>query len=252
MKHGYIFVFLTPIITLLLLELFFFYPKFFYISLILVNLLIVISIKKITNPKTSLVNMLNSLILPILFSTSLMIYSILLTSKFFIHFLFIVNFFFIYYYLKNIYLKGRESSEAIGFFENVSSYGNFLTLFFTFSAIYGMKSFLNTPIWPLVLIMAIIVLLVIYESLWTNRLKTNKNIIYIFLICLILTQIAWSIYFLPLNYNTLGLTLAICYYILIGVVRFFLRKTLDKKTIKLYLIFGLLSIVLIFLTASWA
>ncbi len=251
MKHGYIFVFLTPLINLLLLELFFFYPKFFYISLILINLLIIISVKKVINPETSLKNLFNSLILPILFSTSLITYSILLSNKFFVHFLFVVSFFFIYYYLKNVYLRGRESEEAVNFFENISSYGNFLTLFFTFSTIYGMRSFLNIPIWPLVLIMAIIVLLVVYESLWTNKLKTYKNTIYIFLICLILTQIAWSIYFLPLNYNTLGLTLAICYYILIGVLKNFLRKNLDKRTIKLYLIFGLLSIVLIFLTASW-
>lgn len=250
--NNYILVFLTPVINLFLFELFFFYPKFFYLVLILVNLLILFSLKKITGKRLGDRDFWNLSILPILFSTSLIIYSALLTNRFFVQFLFIINLFFTYYYLKNVYSRSDETDNSKAFLENIYAYGNFLILFFASASAYGLKSFLNISIWLLILVMAGIILLTIYGSLWANKITIRTGGIYIFIVCLALIQLAWAIYFLPLSYNTLGLILAICYYILMGLVKSHLKDNLNKKVIKLYLIFGLLSMALILLTARWA
>lgn len=248
---SYIFIFLTPIINILLLELYSIRPKFFYFSLVLVNLIIIYSIKKLSEKKLLELELWNLAILPISFVSSIMLYSTLLTNNISIQILFITTLIFTHYYLKNVYFRKKEKEGRKDFFENISSYGNFLVLFFTSASAYGLKSFLNTPIWILILMLAIIIALMVYESLWANKISMKRGGIYIFLSCLVLIQIAWSIYFLPLNYNTLGLILAICYYILIGAIKYFLRSNLNRKTVKLYLIFGFLSIILILLTAKW-
>lgn len=250
--NKYIFIFLIPTINFCLFELFFFYPRLFYFILIAINLLIFFSLKKIKGKKITEKSLWNISILPIFFSTSLMIYSALITNNFFIHFLFVVNLLFTYYYLKSAYFKDTEHGGVKDSFENISSYGNFLTLFFASASIYGLKAFLGIPVWLLIIAMAIIILLIVYEAIWANRIKIRQGGAYILIVCLLLIQIAWSIYFLPLNHNTLGLILAICYYILIGLTKSFLRDNLNRRTIKLYLIFGLGSIVLILLTAKWA
>jgi len=71
------------------------------------------------------------------------------------------------------------------------------------------------------------------------------------LVCLVLVELAWSISFLTLSYYILGLILAICYYILIGLVRFYLLGTLDKKIAKLYLIYGFGALLIVLLTSRW-
>jgi len=63
--------------------------------------------------------------------------------------------------------------------------------------------------------------------------------------------LAWAASFTSLSFYILGLILAVCYYILIGLIRFYLLGRLTRQTIKLYLIFGLSSIFLVLLTAKW-
>ena len=70
-------------------------------------------------------------------------------------------------------------------------------------------------------------------------------------IAFVLIEIAWSLSFWPLSYYILGLVMAIFYYIIIGIVRFYLLNELDRKIIKLYLVFGFLGITLVLLTARW-
>jgi len=63
--------------------------------------------------------------------------------------------------------------------------------------------------------------------------------------------LAWSVSFLTLSYYVLGLIVAICYYVLIGLVKAYLLDNLSAKTVKWYLIFGFLALILVLLTARW-
>jgi hypothetical protein len=243
----YLFIYLAPIINFLLFEVFFFKANYFFAVLVISNLLLIIAIARITGKKINSKEFWNFCILPIIFSSFLAIYSLLVVNHYLVQILFILNLFFIFYYLKNIY-QGKKSV----FLENVSSYGNFLAIFFSFSVIYGLKAFLNTPIWVLILVAAVVIILVIHQTLWAYKTQLESRIIYVFIGCLVLVQIAWAIYFLPFNYNILGLILTICYYMLIGLVKASLGEKLTKRTVKLYLVSGLSCILILLLTAKWA
>jgi len=191
-------------------------------------------------------------ILPGCFTISLAVYSIIVPNKFFVQFLFLLNAGFIFWYLKNIYYFLIKPELYKSFFlENASSYGNFLSVFFLAGAVYGLQSFLNLPIWLLLSVFLALAALIIYNVTWANKVEIRNGIIYILVGCLVLTELAWSISFLPLNYNISGLILAINYYVLIGLIRFWLKESFDAKTIRLYLIFGFLAVSVLLLTSRW-
>ena len=252
MKYSRFLVLLTPVIVLILFELVFLKPKLFYLILILANFFVFLTIRLITRKGLIGADWWNFLILPICFLTSLFVYSGLVINKFIVHFLFFIITFFIYFYLKNIYYylikPDLYKSHTL---ENFFSFGSFFILFFSASSIYGLQSFLSTPVWLLMIIMLIIVFLVFYQMMWVNKIVFKIALLYILIGCLILLEIAWSISFLPLNYNVTGLILAVCYYMLIGLIMCQIKEALNKKVIKLYLFFGSISILLILLTARW-
>lgn len=246
MGNNFIFIFLAPLLILGFFETYSFRPDFFYWALPLANLTMLISLKMITGRKVFSLEFWRSFILPFIFTNSLAFYSLILTLKPFVHILFAANSFFIFYYLKNI---GRENNER--FLENISSYGGFLTIFFSLSFFYGLKAFLGASILFLVIISVFVILLAVYEVFWANRITLKSGGVYLFLVSLLLIQLTWALYFLPLSFNFLGLILAICYYMAIGIIKPFLRGALTKKTVKLYLICGLAGMTAVLLSAKW-
>jgi hypothetical protein len=68
---------------------------------------------------------------------------------------------------------------------------------------------------------------------------------------LVLSELAWAISFLSLDNNIAGFTLAIFYYMMVGLVRMELVSGLTKDKLRLYLGFGFASIIIILLTARW-
>jgi len=252
MKYDRILILLTPLAVLVLFELYFFYQKIFYYSILLAIILILFTVRRISKNSEIDKSWWNFSILPACFLFSLSIYSSLLTNNLYIQLLFFVNMVFIYFYLKSIYYYLiRPEFYKAQTIENLSSYGNFLVIFFFSSASYGLQSFLNIATALLIFFILLLLALVVYQVMWANKIDINLGFIFILLLCLILVEIAWSISFLPLNYNVLGMVLAICYYILIGLTRFYLKGKLDGKIVKLYLFSGFISIFILLLTSSW-
>jgi hypothetical protein len=242
----YLFIFITPILNFVLYESFVFKAALFYSAIAVSNILLLVAVRIITKKKIITKEFWNFSIFPILFSSALAAYSLLIVNHLIIHLLFVLNLFFNYFYLKNIY-RGEQKD----FLENISSYGNLLTVFFSFSVIYGLESFLGLPIWLLVLCSAILIILVIYQIFWANKVKAESSLAYIFLAGVLMTEIVWSVYFLPFNFNTLGLIATICYYLLIGFIKLSFAEKLTGRAIKLYLASGLIFLIIILLTTKW-
>jgi len=243
----------VPISCLFFLEIYFFYPKSFYYCLVLLFVIISISIfaiaKKAKEPSSKWYIFL---ILPLFFIFSTVAYTILLSSNFLIQLVFALDVLFLYFYYKNIYyFLIRPKFYRENALENLSSYGNFLIIFFAFSAFFGFQSFLGIKTWILILISAPVIWLVTYQVILTNGILFKNGLIYILLNTVILIELFWSASFLPLNYNGIGLILAICYYMLIGIIRFNLKGKEGEKKIKFYLLFGIISILAIILSSKW-
>lgn len=274
-KRGQILILLTPLISLLLLVFFresikilgnipdtsFFYflksffnyvrPYYTYLYLTLLLLLYIFTAVQFTrNSKTE--KWWNYSILPSCFTLSLVSFVVLIPNVFFVRFLFILNFIFIYLYFRSIYgiINSSEKDDRYAL-ENLSSYGNFLAVYFLGASVYGLQSFLSVPLFYLMMILAVFITLVAYQVLWANKISNKESVVFLFVISIAIMELAWSISYLTLSYYVLGLVLAIFYYVMIGIVRFHLRGNLDSKIIKMYIIFGSLSMLTVLLSATW-
>jgi len=240
----------TPVAIYILFQAFYINPCLIYASLVLSNILILFTIYqfyKLWRAK----KWVSLGILPILFNTGVGIYSTLLMNSAIVQFLFFINLVFIFYYLRNAYYYFKTPRKYAPIMQNFSSYGNFLIIFFISASIFGLHSLLNVSIWLLMMIFAAVVVFVTYEVLITNEINGKGKGLYIFLYTLALVEFVWAIYFLPLNYNILGLAAAICYYVLIGLLKFYLKDSLDQRATKIYLTFGIMGLLLLLLTAQW-
>lgn len=252
MKYNRLLPLLIPLFTLVLLEVFSFKPKFIYAIVVILNLSIIYAIRRFSKAGGIDKKWFNFIIFPCLLFLSSIFYAIFLSSKLLIQLIFIADTVLLYVYLKYVYYYlVRPVSYEVFSIENISSYGNFLSFFLASSAIFGLQSFLNIKIWLLMIIILVVILLVVYQNIWANKIDLKKSAIYLFVCCLVLIEVFWSIAFLPVNFNVAGLVLAICYYILSGLIKYHLLGSLDKNKIKLYLGFGLSGIFIILFTAKW-
>jgi len=243
---------LIPLIIYALDEMYFFYPKLIYVAAILINLLIFFTVWQFCVKSQVDSEWWNYLILPAVMSTAVMAYSVFLSSKSIIQLLFILNLVFLYIYLRHIYYYLlNPSAYEIFSIENLSAYLSWLSFFLISASIYGLESFLNLPILSLALVMLFITALIVYQIIWVNKIEFKKGLPYILISCLILVELCWSISFLPFNYNISGLSLAICFYVVIGLVKNYLLDKLDITRVKMYLIVGSVSLFLILFTAKW-
>lgn len=243
-------ILITPLLILGLYEIFYLNPPFIYIGLFISNLLVAYTIRNLAR-SWNIKNWWDYCILPVFFISSLAIYTSLLINDILIQVLFIANFLFIFYYFKNLYFYFGKQAKYRYIIQNFSSYGNFLIVFFLAAVIFGLQAFLDVPLWLLIGIFTVVMLLVIYEVLVTNEIEIRPRLHFIFLLTLLMAEFAGAVYFFPFNYNVLGLIVAICYYISIGIIKFHLKNSLNPQAIKLYLTAGIASIVVVLLTTQW-
>jgi hypothetical protein len=246
MKNHFFLVFLIPPAILIASEASLLWPNFFYTSLIISIILIFLSVKAITREKIFSAKFLWLFFVPAFFLVSSTAYALIFPEKFFVHLIFFIQFLFLFYFLKNLSGKIKDA-----FLENVSYWGNFLSLFFCFSFLFGIKIFIGLSVVYSTLGFLLAILLVLYETFWANKIARSEALIFLFLIPLILIQLSWALYFLPLNHNVSGMILVIGYYSLVGMTKPLLRGSLSKRMIKFYLIGGLASIIMLLLTAKW-
>lgn len=235
-----------------LMELYFWKPKLIYVAVILGYLLMFFTIRQFLLESRKKESWLNYSILPIVFFTGLTVFSTMVSSSLLVQLLIIINTIFLYFYFRTIYYYlVKTKLYQPNSLQNISSYGNFLAFYFIASSVYGLQVFMGISIWILMIFTLGAIAIITYQVLWVNKVDLEPGAVYILIICLALTEIAWAASFLTLSFYILGLILAVSYYILIGLVRFYLLGRLSKSLVKIYLIFGLSSIIIVLLTAKW-
>lgn len=243
---------LAPLLIFFFEQIYFFSPKLIYAMAILIILLIFFTVWQLSRLSQVDSRWWNYLILPALASCAVLAYSVFLSSKFIIQLSFVFNAVFLYLYLRHVYYYLLHPvAYQVFSLENLSAYTNWLAFFLTAAAVYGAQSFLNSPISLLMLIMLAAAVLLVYQIIWANKIELKAGLPYILISSLILVELFWAISFLPFNYNISGLGLAICYYVVIGLVKNHLLDKLDTSKVRMYLILGAVSLFLIMFTARW-
>lgn len=254
MKSGQIIV-LINLSLWLLLEAFVVWPEFFYIILLLLNIALIAAVYVLMK-KSDLGNSWWKVwILPFLVLNSIVAYAILIPqdfwfNKFLLQALFLLIIGFNMSYFKNAYNLVHHPDQPHNL-PSLSSNFSFLSWFFLLSAVYGLQLFLDLSYWILIIILIVLALLTTYQYLWANNIKGKDNYIFVFLSAFIVAQLAWSIYFLPFDYNSLGLIIALVYYVFLNLLRLYLGHHWNRKNLQSLLIFSGVIMLLILLTLKW-
>ena len=254
MKPGQL-VILSNLSTWILLESFVIWPKLFYVILLLLNIVLVMTVYFLLHKADLGRSWWNFWILPFLVLNSVVAYAILIPqdiwfNKLFIQALFALVIGFNFSYFKNIYDSVFHSDQPNSL-PNISANFSFLSWFFMLAAVYGLQLFLDLSYWVLIIILIILSLLTTYQYLWINNLRGRENYIFVFLSTFIVSQLAWSVYFLPFDYNSLGIIMALVYYVFLNLVRLYLSHSWNKKNLQSLLVFAGTIMLLVLLTLKW-
>ncbi|MFA5644273.1 MAG: hypothetical protein WC928_01965 [Patescibacteria group bacterium] len=229
----------------------FIWPYFFYWSFLLFSLFFVFFayslVYKLFSKKYYLY-----FVLAWSFLGGLFFYSSLLTIKFFVGVLLLLGILLSYYYfleLKRRWARGGDFS--LGLFHVWVDFISLGSFFLISSFSYSLVYFLSIKNWPLFLLIVGALILTVGSNLFL--LKTNKQRIFYFsaIILLTLSPLIFILFFLPFNYNVLGILITIIYYFALMFVKFYLNNSLTNKKIKYNLIFILMLLAILFLLVKW-
>lgn len=251
MKNNYWYLILTTFTLWALNEIFLFKPHFFFVSLGLSVLIIVFYVRALIKKRSEIFWPIY-ILTPILFYLSFSVYSAIIVGQFWIQAIFLLNAWFVYSYLKNLYYHfSFGAPERESKLRRLVATGSFLSTFAFAANLYGLPIFLS---WPFFLILLFFML--ISGGLFGQFLIYSKNVsrdelIFLGINILVLAEFAGVLYFLPLNFNILGLLTAIVFYFLILLNDWRGEGRLDFKNIKWPLIIVSVIIVSVMLTARW-
>jgi hypothetical protein len=229
------------------------WPKLLYVSLSVFAALIIAATLIIAPRPLIWKQVLNYLILPLTLTLSAVIYSTFyFPSSGLIKFILLLLGVFMFFYYSNIYRCWHfPETYKLENLETIYSFGAWLAMFFGASAVYGLQYFLNLPIWlPTTILLAIIMLLT-YKSLWIKGLDARHNLLFIFLLPFIIVQIGWALYFLPFNFNVLGLILATLYFLAADFIKLHLTHSLNRLALRRHLALVAIVLFLVLIFVQW-
>jgi len=250
MKYKRLIPLITPILIWLLSQAFLRWPDFFYSALAVGALLIVISVKHLVGSGKK--NWLSFIITPVLFFLCFSGYTAIIISHFWIQAIFLLELWFFFSYLRVAYYYINHSGpQWASKLDNLLISGGFLTAFAAAALLFGLPIFLDWPLFIMLFVFTLIISLLLWQF---NLLREDGapaiNWLLIIII-IILTELVWAMTFLPLNFNILGLFAAIIYYLGLTMIRLERRGGLNRRALKLPLIFSAVLILVLLLTARW-
>ena len=250
MRYKRLIPLITPILIWLLSQAFLWRPDFFYSAVMLSVLLIVTSVKYLTDGEKN--NWLSFITLPILFFLSFSGFASLIISHFWIKAIFLLELWFFFSYLRVIYYYVNNfNQEWSSRLDNLLISGGFLTVFASAALLFGLPIFLNWPSFMMVIVFAAIAGLLLWQFKLLQKRGAPLAGWLLFIIVLILTELVLAITLLPLNFNILGLFAAIIYYFGLTIIRLEHRGSLNGHTLRLPLILSIILIFILLITARW-
>lgn len=244
---------LTPALIFAGLELFFLKPHFIYFIVLFLILALGGATWKIIGK--GLVNIEARwlyLLTPLSFLTSSVFFLIFLERPWARHLLALSVAAFCGIFLENIFVYIYQHAKyQINSLENVSNYLNLASMFLFNSSFFGFSVFLNIALWKLSLISFAITFILTFQTIWINKINVRAALLHIFVICLILFELFWTVSFLPTAFYVNGLIIAISFYLMNNLMRLHLLDKLNKKVIRRYFILCGLVIFFVLLTAQW-
>ncbi|MFA5155509.1 MAG: hypothetical protein WC453_03680 [Patescibacteria group bacterium] len=242
----------VPVLLWLLSQAFLWAPYFFYASLALGALLIVLSLKHLVSRSQAF--WLPFAIPPVLFFLSFSAYTAIIARNFWIQILDIALLGFMFWYLRDIYyyFYGRENDRWAKRLDNLLLSGGFLTAFTASAFLFDLSVFINWPFYFLLPSLAALSACLFWQFRLLPRPERSAGTAWWpALSVLALVELAGAFILLPLNFNILALFFAIFYYLGLIIIRLAESGGLGRRAVKLPLILGVVIILALLLTSRW-
>jgi hypothetical protein len=251
MKKKSVLILFIVVLLFILNQIFLFLPAFFYSSLAIGALLIVLLTRNIVQPFRKH-GWLIWIIAPILFWFAVSLYSTIIVGYFWIQILFLTIAWFIYSYFYNLYhYLPNKTPELNKKFDSIVLSGGVLICAASGASLYGLSSFISFPTILLLLFFLPIAFLLFAQFFPLRKDFWAENKFLLPVNVLILLELAFVLSFLPLNFNLLGFCLALGYYFLLTVMRLRWQGKLDRKNLKSLVILSVVIVFILFLSARW-
>lgn len=245
--------FLTPVLVFAAFEILFIKTSLIWILAGAIQLILFIVIWQLTGRKLKSLQFWNFLITPHLFLLISWFFTIFLESRMLLHIVAVLSAVVIGIFLEETYVYFNLPKKYYPYsLENISNYINLITIFLLFSSLYSLIVFLNFSTWYLSVIVMTITFLLAYQTTWINKISFSKSWLFIIVITLLMTELFSVISFLPTSFYVNGIVLTVCYYIIVGLSRYFLLEQLESKSTKRYLVIGIVAIIIAIVTAQWS
>lgn len=242
---------LVPLSAWLMSQAFLLFPKIFLIAVFLEIILIFIGVKIIVG-RAAKRDWPLYIIAPTLFFLSFSAYAAIIVNRLAIQGIFLLVVWFLFSYFKNLYyyLSYEAPDRAVKIDYLLVSSG-FLTVFAAAGVLLDLPAFINWPLWVIVLIFFPIFGLLFLQFLPFKKISLAVSGMWLLIGTVVLTEFAWVLALLPLNFNILALILSIVYYFLVSAIRLEWQGKLSRRTLKYPIILSVLIILILLLTANW-
>jgi len=251
MKYQRLVPILVPLLLWLINQVFYWYPSFFYYSLILGVVFIIIGTRlesQLSQPRSWLLFIIS----PALVFLSFSFFSSLISNIYWIQTVFLLSAWFAFAYFRNLYYYWRYNApERENKLDNLLVSGGFLTIFSAAAGLYSLPTFLSLPLILLLAVFLIIIFLMFFQFLPVRKISFKSALPLIIVNSLTLLELTWGLSLLPFNFNILGFILAIFYYFLLTTWRLTWRQALSFRSLKWPLIFSSAIVIILLLTSSW-
>jgi len=126
------------------------------------------------------------------------------------------------------------------------------TIFFTYTASYGLYLNFLVPLWVLMLVYLVVTLLVSFQYFSIIK-EGDKRIVWVysFMLSLAMAEMIWTINFWPFGYLTVGAIALILYYVLWDLIQSYFLNLLSQRRVVANIIFFSVVIALVLLSSKW-
>lgn len=126
-----------------------------------------------------------------------------------------------------------------------------IVLFLNMAVILGIRFHLYLSVLPTLIIVFCITWLVSVQALRRVAASMTHAMLLASAIALVLTQITWTLQFLPLHYLVQAGVVIVVHYVLFHLVSLSLEHQLRRRHVAEYVILGIVSLLVLFSTARW-
>ena len=192
------------------------------------------------------------LILPILFGAASFIFVLFLVSPLAFYGVSALSALVLYFLLKQYFIYFNLPFKYQPYsLESLTFYICLLLFYFLFSSSFAGLILLKLNIFFIVAAFCPMAGLVIYQFFWIHKLSIKQSWIFVLVLPLVLLELFVAVSYLPTNYYVNGFFLTIACYLMLGLSRASLNKTLNKNQLISYLVVASVLSLATFLSAQW-